>query len=203
MNTDNVLKLDIEDLKDRFYYCETSSTGLRFNKDLVRGQGRGYVYKKKGDEAGSRGFMRGKEKHMIRVQVNDGRLVPVHRIIWTIVFGEIGDGHVIDHIDGDPFNNRIENLRSIPSGENTRNARKRKDNSTGVTGVSYSEGNPPKSYPFFVATWRENGILRSKSFSINKYGEELAFLAACEMRDKMIRLLNVKGAGYTERHGNV
>lgn len=201
MNTDNVLKLDAADLKDRFYYCETSSTGLRFNKDLVRGRGKGYVYKKKGEEAGTPMFMRGKEKHMTRVQINDGRLAPVHRIIWTIVFGEIEDGHVIDHIDGDPFNNNIANLRSIPSGENARNAKKRKDNKTGVTGVVFYKGSPPKSYGTYIALWKEDGKSRSRTFSIKKYGEELAFLCACEMRDKMVRILNMNGAGYTERHG--
>ena len=201
MNTDNVLKLDVADLKDRFYYCETSSTGLRFNKDIVKGRGKGYVYKKKGEEAGCLMFMRGKEKHMIRVQINNGRCASVHRIIWTIVFGEIEDGYVIDHIDGNPFNNKIDNLRSIPSGENARNSKKRKDNKTGVTGVVFREGSPPKSYEGYMALWKEGGKSCSRTFSINKYGEELAFLCACEMREKMVRILNINDAGYTERHG--
>lgn len=201
MNTDNVLEFDIEDLRDRFYYCETSSTGLRFNKDIVRGIGKQYVYKRKGEEAGSRIFMRGSEKHMVRVQLNNGKLASAHRIIWTLVFGKIEDGHVIDHIDGNPFNNNIANLRSIPSGENTRNAKKRKDNKTGVTGVAFHKGSPPKSYGTYIALWKEDGKSRTKAFSVNKYGEELAFLCACEMRDKMLRILNINGAGYTERHG--
>lgn len=202
MNTDNVIELDLEDLTDRFYYCDTSSTGLRFNKNIVRGLGNGYIYKIKGEEAGTRSFMRGGEKHMIRVRLNNSRLVPVHRIIWTMMFGKIPDGNIVDHIDGDPFNNNISNLRSIPSEENTRNARKRTDNKTGITGVTYREGYPPKSYPGYTASWKENGINRSKSFSIKKYGQELAFLCACEMRDKMIKILNANGLGYTERHGN-
>lgn len=48
---------------------------------------------------------------------------------------------------------------------------------------------------------RIDGCKRSRSFSIIKYGDELAFLCACEWRDKMIRILNSQGYGYTERHG--
>ena len=124
MNTDNVIKLDKVDLCSRFYCCEDSSTGLRFNKDIVRGCGKGYVYKSKGDEAGHKSYSRDGVKHMMRVQLNSTRHAAVHRIIWTMLVGDIADGHVIDHIDGDPFNNKISNLRSIPSGENARNAKK-------------------------------------------------------------------------------
>ena len=46
------------------------------------------------------------------------------------------------------------------------------------------------------------GRNRTKNFSSRKYGDELAFLAATEWRDKMIKLLNSKGAGYTKRHGS-
>ncbi len=76
-----------------------------------------------------------------------------------------------------------------------RNQRKRVKNTSGVTGVSLSNGK-------WTASWKDlRGIRKAKSFSINKYGDELAFFAACECREQMIALLNKQGAGYTERHG--
>ncbi len=62
-----------------------------------------------------------------------GKSVLAHRVIWKMVHGSDAVG--IDHIDGDPANNALSNLRAVEQAENCRNAAQRKDNSTGVTGV--------------------------------------------------------------------
>lgn len=64
----------------------------------------------------------------------DGRLFQAHRIAWALHYGEWPNGN-IDHINGDPADNRIANLRCVPQSENNKNARRRKDNTSGVTGV--------------------------------------------------------------------
>lgn len=70
----------------------------------------------------------------------DGVRYPSHRIAWAIYYGEIVSSDlVIDHIDQDPSNNRISNLRAVTHQENMRNQPIRKNNSSGVTGVSYSK----------------------------------------------------------------
>lgn len=46
----------------------------------------------------------------IRVRVS-GREHRAHRLIWEMFNGSIPEGMLIDHIDGDVHNNRIENLR--------------------------------------------------------------------------------------------
>ena len=46
----------------------------------------------------------------------------VHRIIWKMHFGEIPQGKILDHIDTNRGNNRIENLRIATVSENGRNA---------------------------------------------------------------------------------
>mgnify|MGYP001593501174 CR=1 FL=1 len=51
----------------------------------------------------------------------DGRLYKGARLIWKWMTGE--DPDVIDHIDGDPLNNRWDNLRSISKADNARNRR--------------------------------------------------------------------------------
>lgn len=64
----------------------------------------------------------------------EGKFYKGHRVAWAIHYGTWPD-HEIDHIDGDGLNNRITNLRDVPSAINKRNARMRSDNSTGYTGV--------------------------------------------------------------------
>lgn len=66
-----------------------------------------------------------------------GRAVLAHHIIWAFVHGYFPDGE-IDHINGDTSDNSISNLRIVTRSENCRNAARRKDNSSGVTGVSRS-----------------------------------------------------------------
>jgi len=65
----------------------------------------------------------------------DGKLMFAHRLIFLFHHGWLPDE--IDHIDTDPTNNRIENLRSATRAQNQWNARKRKDNTSGVKGVSW------------------------------------------------------------------
>ena len=124
--------------------------------------------------------------------------------MWEIHNGPLKDGELVDHFDRDKTNNKIANLRSTTNAVNTRNARKSRNNSTGVNGVAFvtrtnKSGNESSNY---VATWMQlDGIEKQKSFACKKYGDEEAFRMACEYREKMIEELNKQGAGYTERHG--
>ena len=47
----------------------------------------------------------------------------------------------IDHIDCNPLNNNIENLRPATRSENIRNRRLHKNNKSGIKGVSWSKKN--------------------------------------------------------------
>lgn len=46
----------------------------------------------------------------------------VHRIIWISVNGVLPDGYVIDHINNDKMDNRIENLQILTPSENSKKA---------------------------------------------------------------------------------
>lgn len=59
-----------------------------------------------------------------------------HRIAWALQTGEWPERN-IDHIDGDGRNNRWDNLRQASVSENHKNSPKQRNNTSGVTGVSY------------------------------------------------------------------
>lgn len=59
------------------------------------------------------------------------------RVVWMLHYGEIPSGMEVDHIDHDRLNDRIENLRLVTRKVNAKNLSKRRDNSSGVTGVTY------------------------------------------------------------------
>lgn len=70
----------------------------------------------------------------IRVQINKKRYL-AHRLAWLYVYGEIPK--VIDHINRDTSDNRIENLRNVDTSTNSKNTKKYKNNNSGKTGVSF------------------------------------------------------------------
>lgn len=61
-----------------------------------------------------------------------------HRVIFCLLYGR-WPTFEIDHIDGDPSNNRIENLREVSSSDNSKNMKRMGHNRSGVTGVYYEQ----------------------------------------------------------------
>lgn len=74
----------------------------------------------------------------------DRRRFHTHRIIWKMMTAN-DPSNDIDHIDGNPHNNRWINLRVVTRAQNTWNARMPRTNTSGYRGVSFF---PPCS------TWR-------------------------------------------------
>lgn len=74
----------------------------------------------------------------MRIQV-DGRGYHYGRVVWLYMTGE-WPKQVIDHIDGDPKNNRFANLRDVSNTHNIQNQRRpHADNGgTGVLGTCIS-----------------------------------------------------------------
>lgn len=67
----------------------------------------------------------------------DGKLHLIHRLIWLMKTGF--NAETIDHIDGNPLNNNIENLRDVPHSKNMRNQKKYRTNKSGIMGVHWLE----------------------------------------------------------------
>jgi len=82
----------------------------------------------------------------------DGRNYQAHRLAWAIYYG-VDPDHIIDHIDGDPGNNRIDNLRRANQSQNGGNSRKSRKglkgaypNSSGCTWCAKIRVGPQKMY---------------------------------------------------------
>lgn len=60
----------------------------------------------------------------IRIRVS-GKEYRAHRIIWEMHNGPIPEGMLVDHIDRDVYNNRIENLRLATRQQNNANSSKK------------------------------------------------------------------------------
>lgn len=138
----------------------------------------------------------------------DGKLFKEHQIIWIIATqselptrDENGYELVMDHIDGDPLNNRIENLKPITIAENT--AKQFRDeikiSKTGdklLTGVS-QHGNR------FIVQFRIRSYWRSKKENAGtkiaaSFPTQLAasafklFLLDKAHGDEILKLLNLR-----------
>jgi hypothetical protein len=76
----------------------------------------------------------------------------VHRLIYRIFNPEISTNLVIDHINGNSLDNRIENLRLTTQVVNGKNSKIRKTNKSGTTAVSFD-----KSRGKWVVRLHKNG----------------------------------------------
>jgi hypothetical protein len=73
----------------------------------------------------------------LQIGVN-GMLHLAHRVAWYLHYGN-WPSREIDHINGDPRDNRIANLRLATRAQNQMNAGLRSDNTSGIRGVAQTE----------------------------------------------------------------
>lgn len=92
----------------------------------------------------------------MRTQLDTVKLL-VHRIAWVLTYGEWPE-KLIDHIDGDPSNNRLNNLRLATHRENQSNKKKLSaKNTSGYQGVSLSSDGSGKWLVFYGRGEHTNG----------------------------------------------
>ncbi len=75
-----------------------------------------------------------KTKHGYLVTSFHRKQIYLHRLAWFFVYKEMPNG-LVDHIDGDKTNNKINNLRIVNFSENAQNSFRHFDNKSGYKGV--------------------------------------------------------------------
>jgi hypothetical protein len=132
-----------------------------------------------------------------------GERFQCHRVVWYLNNGDIPSGMVVDHIDGNTSNNKIDNLRIVSTSVNSRNRNMQADNTSGKTGVYLNVKSWKQSkIPYWMASWTDiDGTQRTKCFRISEHGDAEAFRLAAEYRDKVIQEMVKLGMDYSDRHG--
>lgn len=165
-NRENESLLTLDYLKQLLHY--TPETGVFTWRETRNGK------VKVGQEAG---YLNSPVPHR-RVEIN-GKSYGAHRLAWYYVHGYFPLG-VIDHIDGNPNNNILTNLRECSQAENIRNTRKSKNNATGETGVYWhsrdkvwhaSAGFNDRLQHLGYFINKEDALAARKKFEIDNFGE--------------------------------
>jgi hypothetical protein len=160
------------------YDCETGELRWSTNEEDL-------MEYKKSDRIRIRGQITGTRNGKRLVVQFKGKRVSVHRIAWLLCWEEWPKNE-IDHIDGNPYNNRIANLRDVLHSENTKNCKMPSTNTSGVTGVHWNKINKK---------WVAQIDLEGETRHIGSF-DTLEEAAAAR------RKANVK-YGYHENHGAV
>ena len=118
--------------------------------------------------------------------VIDGTTYPVHRMIFLYHHGYLTPGMEIDHIDGNPGNNRIDNLREVTRSQNMLNCKIRSNSKSGVKGVSWDKSN---------SKWKAEITIKE-----GKYGY-LGRYTTLEEAEAVVKEAREKYHGEYARHG--
>lgn len=120
-----------------------------------------------------------------RIQVPKQRTTAIRSHLVLLLSGvTIPDDKEVDHIDGNKTNDLIENLRIVDRRLNNRNRKRRSDNTSGITGIRWSD------YHQHYVVRRTIGDVR-KSTSRKTLDEAILVLAEFSKQD----------SSYTPRHG--
>ena len=103
----------------------------------------------------------------------------IHRLVGFAFLEKKDEDVEIDHIDHNRGNNMVNNLRWTTTSINGRNRLMSQRNTSGCQGVQFC-----KNKSSWIASWYEESQ-QTKSFSVNKYGEDQAKQMAIDYRRQM------------------
>jgi|APCry1669189034_1035192.scaffolds.fasta_scaffold151756_1 HNH endonuclease len=135
----------------------------------------GNLYWKKTKGRLKAGSLAGTKSHHYWQICIDYVIYRTHRLVWIFHHGNNPD--YIDHINGNTFDNRIENLRECNISQNRHNQKLPKTNTSGVKGVNWSKQKQK---------WRARVVLDSKEYHVGFFENiEEAQMAISNIREKL------------------
>ncbi len=111
-----------------------------------------------------------------------GRKYSAHRMIWLWYYGKWPD-HQIDHLDGNPANNCIDNLADKTRSENQRNRKRSSRNTSGYPGVCWHKRDK---------CWRAQMKIQGMKTHIGSFDSPEEAYEAWKIKAREL--------GFTERH---
>ena len=185
-------KYDYDVLKDYFRVDPDSDSGLMW----IESPGKRF----KNTRAGYRRSLERASTGYWEVKLFKGYHLLVHRIVWILSNKCNLEDKVIDHIDGNGLNNKIENLRAVDMNLNNKNKRLQLNNKTEISGVSFVTQPSTNGIDnlYYRAYCPINGKTIQRNFSIKKYGDDLAFLLAICWRQWWLE----EDGNFGKDHGN-
>jgi hypothetical protein len=109
-----------------------------------------------------------------------GRQLMVHRVAWFLYYGTWPQ-YQIDHIDGNPANNRIVNLRDVPQELNMQNKHK----TCAVSGLMGAHSNKNNTQRPWSSNIKANGQYRYLGQFATALEAHLAYMKAkAELHDR-------------------
>jgi hypothetical protein len=103
-----------------------------------------------------------------------GSFICVHRLVWFMEYGVFPSKN-LDHIDRNPRNNTITNLREADQSQNNCNTVMRDGNTSGYKNITIKKGN--KQYARYFAEVAFKGVRKVKSITLNSKRTEEAIIA--------------------------
>jgi len=157
-----------EELHERFKYCDD---GNFIRKSKAKPRTNRIRKEKIAGRINSKGY--------VQVGIHNLRYL-LHRLVWIYHKGDIPSGMLVDHIDRNPLNNRIENLRLASRSLNAYNSKLFTSNNSGIRGVSFAKSRnkwracitvngKQKSLGYFHTI--EEAIICRKEAEIKYYGD--------------------------------
>lgn len=162
--------LAFETAEEFVYYDESSPTCLRWK------EGKEYNgFRKQHSVAGT--IPKNGSYMSVRFKNETYR---VHTVVWLLHNKSFSKDMVIDHIDGDPQNNKISNLREVDASFNCKN--RLGNSNTGYKNLYWSE-----KYRGYLLKYNIDKSRKTIFFSVAKYdSKENALEAALEKRKELI-----------------
>jgi len=113
----------------------------------------------------------------------NGRCYGAHRLIFLLFNSYLPK--FIDHIDGDPLNNKIKNLRKCTVSQNNQNRKINKKSKSGIKGVHWYKQ---------TRRWRASIKLNGKEFHLGYFHDK-------EVAAQIVRIKRLELHGEFANHG--